>query len=129
MTANGAVEAQLVRGLLESAGVPVVLERRDVGPGSWLYLVGGNPHAPVHVFVPASLLDAARLEVLEAGFAVADQDAARVPEPPAPQRPAPQRGHRWSLMVLGALVIIAVLWIILVQIFGSATCMLRVFCG
>jgi hypothetical protein len=68
VTANGVVEAQLIRGALEASGiVPVALDATDPTPGAWLFL-SGNPNALVRVFVPASLLDAARLALLETGL-------------------------------------------------------------
>lgn len=69
VTANGIIEAELVRGVLESAGVtPVALDSSDPTPGSWMFL-SGNVNALVRVFVPVSQLDSARLALLEAGFA------------------------------------------------------------
>jgi hypothetical protein len=69
LTANGIIEAELVRGVLESAGVaPVALDSTDPTPGSWMFL-SGNVNALVRVYVSASQLDVARLAVLEAGFA------------------------------------------------------------
>lgn len=120
LTASGIVEAELVRGRLETAGVPVVLDRRDPSPGAWLYLSGGNPRAPVKVYVPSGLLDAARLELLEAGLFA--------PETASEETPPP-RGRSWAWWLLAALTALVVAWIVVVQIFGSATCALGVFCG
>lgn len=73
LTARGIIEAELVRGVLESAGVvPVALDTSDPSPGSWMFL-SGNVNALVRVFVPASMLDTARLTLLEAGFETPDQ--------------------------------------------------------
>jgi hypothetical protein len=122
LTAGGIVEAELVRGLLEQAGVPVVLDRRDPSPFAWMYLAG-NVNAPVQLYVPAALLDSARLLLLEAGFSI-DTEPAPPPAMPATQR-RPHVGIRW-ILVASALVV--ALWILLVTFFGSATCMLRVVC-
>ena len=86
LTARGIIEAELVRGVLEAAGVvPVALDGRDPSPGAWMFL-GGNVNALVRVFVPLAQLDSAKLVLLEAGF--------EQPEPPpAPQAPA--RGSRF----------------------------------
>ena len=101
LTARGIIEAELVRGVLESAGVvPVALDGRDPSPGAWMFL-SGNVNALVRVFVPLAQLDSAKLILLEAGF---EQPEA----PPAP--PAPARAHRLSsraiLLVITAVVIV-----------------------
>jgi len=101
LTAHGIIEAELVRGVLETAGVvPVALDGRDSSPGAWMFL-SGNVNALVRVFVPASQLDSARLILLETGF--------NAPEQPAPPPPAPAV-HRLSgrsiWLVITAVVII-----------------------
>lgn len=122
MTATGVIEAELVRGYLESAGVPVALDRRDPSPGAWMFLAG-NPRAPVKVFVPAGRLDEARLELLEAGF-VGGPSAEPAAEP-APLEP--RRRHRlWLLIAILSAIVAA--WIVVLQAFGSATCVLRMVC-
>ncbi|TML76903.1 MAG: DUF2007 domain-containing protein [Actinobacteria bacterium] len=100
LTARGIIEAELVRGVLESAGVlPVALDGRDPSPGAWMFL-GGNVNALVRVFVPLAQLDSARLILLEAGF--------EQPEPPAPApasaRP-PRLPRRMIWLVITAVVI------------------------
>lgn len=98
LTARGIIEAELVRGALESAGiVPVALDASDPTPGAWLFL-SGNVNALVRVFVPASLLDAARLALLEAGVAVAE-----------PQRPLAEtrRSMRWLVWVVLTLIVVS----------------------
>lgn len=118
-TAGGIVEAELARGALEGSGVPVILDRRDPSPFAWMHLAG-NMNAPVQLYVPASLLDNARLTLLEAGF---DSD-----EPTSPVPAADARTHpvvRWTLLVCAILV---TLWIVLFGIFGSVTCSLRMVC-
>jgi hypothetical protein len=122
LTAGSHVEAELVKGRLETVGVPVVLDRRDPTPGAWLYLYGGNPRAPVQVFVPASLLDAARLELLEAGLT-----APSAPQNTPAERAVPRRSWVWYLVA--AVTALAIIWILLSALFmSSATCTLRLFC-
>src|SRR5439155_20971548 len=68
LTARGIIEAELVRGVLETAAIaPVALDGRDNSPGAWMFL-SGNVNARVRVFVPASQLASARLVLLETGF-------------------------------------------------------------
>ena len=112
LTARGIIEAELVRGVLESAGVvPVALDGRDPSPGAWMFL-SGNVNALVRVFVPLAQLDSARLVLLEAGF--------EQPEPPlAP--PAPVRASRFHSRAIW-LVITAVV----IAIFLLATMHARV---
>jgi hypothetical protein len=101
LTARGIIEAELVRGVLESAGVaPVALDGRDPSPGAWMFL-SGNVNALVRVFVPLAQLDSAKLILLEAGF--------EQPEPaPAPQAPArASRFHSRAIwLAITALVIV-----------------------
>jgi len=105
LTARGIIEAELVRGVLESAGViPVALDARDPSPGAWMFL-SGNVNALVRVFVPASQLDSARLVLLEAGF--------EQPAPPPPV-PAPPRAHRLSGRVIWLVITAVVIAIYLV---------------
>ncbi len=102
LTARGIIEAELVRGVLESAGVvPVALDGRDPSPGAWMFL-GGNVNALVRVFVPLAQLDSARLILLEAGF--------EQPDPPA-SAPPPVRTSRFHSRALW-LVITAVVIVI-----------------
>jgi hypothetical protein len=83
LTAHGIIEAELVRGVLEWAGiVPVALDGRDPSPGAWMFL-SGNVNALVRVFVPVSLLDAARLVLLETGFQAPDPSVETGPKPRA----------------------------------------------
>jgi len=98
LTARGIIEAELVRGVLESAGiVPVALDGRDPSPGAWMFL-SGNVNALVRVFVPASLLDAARLVLLEAGLEASEDR----PGVPARDR---RRSHVWVWLLITAVVI------------------------
>src|SRR5688572_6976663 len=80
LTARGIIEAELVRGALETSGiVPVVLDTKDPSPGAWMYM-SGNVLAPVRVLVPSSLLEPARLALLEIGL-----DVESTPAQPAPE--------------------------------------------
>jgi hypothetical protein len=101
LTARGIIEAELVRGVLESAGVlPVALDGRDTSPGAWMFLAG-NVNALVKVFVPASQLDSARLVLLEAGLMDVEQ-----PEPPAARQERPRFHRREIWLVITAIVVI-----------------------
>jgi hypothetical protein len=101
LTAHGIIEAELVRGVLETAGIaPVALDGRDTSPGAWMFL-SGNVNALVRVFVPASQLDSARLILLEAGFTAPEQ-----PAPPPVEARAPRVSGRSIWLVITAVVII-----------------------
>ena|SRR5438270_6753360 len=105
LTARGIIEAELVRGVLETAGVaPVALDGRDPSPSAWMFL-GGNVNALVRVFVPLAQLDSARLILLEAGF--------EQPDPP-PTLPAPERAHRLSSKAIWLVITAVVIVIFLV---------------
>lgn len=121
LTASDAVEAEIVRGLLETTGVPVALDWRDPSPFAWMHL-SGNLHRPVPVYVPASMIDEARLQLLELGLA-ADE-----PTVQTPSLPVMRERHRFIWQLVLALTVIAVSWILFVEIFGFAPCALRLFC-
>lgn len=112
LTARGVVEARLIAGLLENAGIgPVHLDATDPSPSSWLFL-SGNVGALVRVYVPRAQLEGARLALLEQGAAVT---------PPSRQ---PAAGPRWSvrrleLIILAAVVVVVFGWRLL-----TATCAL-----
>lgn len=75
LTVNGHVEAQLVRGMLETAGiVRVLLDATDPSPGAWMF-PSGNPNALVRIYVPKVWLDDARLILLDAGVEAPDEPA------------------------------------------------------
>ncbi len=120
MTATGIVEAQLVQGVLDQTGIPVALDGRDQSPFAWMYL-GGNVNAPVRVLVPGAVLQAARLALLEAGFAMDAPDW----RPSAEQAPRSRIVFKRIILVAAALVI---LWIVAWTWLGSATCALRLVC-
>lgn len=104
LTARNLIEAHLVRGLLETEGiVPVAFDSSDPSAGAWLY-ISGNVNAPVRVFVPASLLDAARLAMLEIGFGPGETDE------PERSAAAAERGLPiWTWMV-AVLLLVVVVW-------------------
>jgi hypothetical protein len=124
LTASDALEAEIVRGLLEAGGVPVALDWRDPSPFAWMHL-SGNVFRPVPVYVPASLVDSARLQLLEMGLGDDESDAEIEPGLPAP---ALRERHRFLWSAIAALTIVAVAWIVFVEIFGFAPCFLRLFC-
>src|SRR5262245_49808045 len=77
VTARDALEAEIIRGLLEASGVPVALDLRDGSPFAWMHL-SGNLFRPIPVYVPASLISDARLQLLDLGLgpsSVAEPDA------------------------------------------------------
>ena len=122
VTAVDAVEAEIIRGLLEATGTPVALDWRDPSPFAWMHL-SGNLHRPVPVYVPASMVDAARLQLLELGL--------EAPEPTELEpvvRPVMRERHRVLWQVVLALTVIGAAWILFVEIFGFAPCALRLFC-
>jgi hypothetical protein len=124
LTASDALEAEIVRGLLEANGVPVALDWRDPSPFAWMHL-SGNLHRPVPVYVPMSMVDGARLQLLEMGLALAES-----PEPVQAAVPVllMRERHRLLWLVVLALTVIATSWILFVEIFGFAPCALRLFC-
>lgn len=100
LTAGGRIEAELVRGLLESDGiVPVWLDTRDPSPSAWLFPFG-DPNALVRIYVPASLLEQARLSLLETGYTVPET-------PPSPQR---SRTVWWIWIVVAVILGSIFLW-------------------
>jgi hypothetical protein len=129
LTAKDAVEAEIIRGLLEAGGVPVALDWRDPSPFAWMHL-SGNLFRPVPVYVPASLIDSARLHLLDLGLDAAD-DEGELDEEEAGDSfaiPAWRDRHRFVLRATTALTLLAVGWMIFVEIFGFAPCFLRLFC-
>ncbi len=121
LTASDALEAEIVRGFLEATGVPVALDWRDPSPFAWMHL-SGNLHRPVPVYVPTGMVDTARLELMEMGLALEEDSA------PLPAVMVMRERHRFLWQVVLALTVIAVAWILFVEIFGFAPCALRLFC-
>lgn len=118
LTARGIIEAQLVRGLLEGAGVaPIHLATHDPSPSSWMFL-SGDVNAPVRVFVLRSQLDAARLALLEGGLGLPDEEA-------APEEPAVGRSLWWRVLGIAAGIVILAgfLWRLFI-----ADCQFRALC-
>jgi len=124
LTARDAVEAEIVRGLLEGGGVPVALDWRDPSPFAWMHL-SGNLFRPVPVYVPAGLIESARLQLLELGLddpEMEEEDAASESLPMWRER------HRLLLGAATGLTLVAVGWLVFVEIFGFVPCFLRLFC-
>lgn len=93
VTASGIIEAQLIRGVLEEAGVVQVwLDTRDPSPTAWMFM-SGDPNAPVPIYVPASQLDTARLALLDSGLGDPPGDAGDTGEVDGTE---PERSTRWS---------------------------------
>ena len=126
LTARDAVEAEIVRGLLEGSGVPVALDWRDPSPFAWMHL-SGNLFRPVPVYVPAGLIDSARLQLLELGLDNPDPDE-ETGSMESDRMPEWRERHRIILAAMTGLTIIGVTWIVFVEIFGFAPCFLRLFC-
>jgi len=125
LTARDTVEAEIVRGLLEACGVPVALDWRDPSPFAWMHL-SGNLMRPVPVYVPTGLIDDARLQLLELGLT--EEDDARDEALVARPSPSLRDRHRLLWSAIAALTIIAVAWIVFVEIFGFAPCFMHLFC-
>lgn len=118
LTARGIIEAELVRGMLEASGiVPVALDARDPSPSAWLFL-SGNVNAPVRVFVPRSLLDDARLALLETGFGA--------PDPPEAGRQSRMPVEAWAIAIV--LVALAIALFAVMTWRSTATCVIGVSC-
>ncbi len=69
--AAGALQAEVLRGLLEAQGVQVVLSQE--GAGHWVYAVTVGPLGRVQILVPVEQLETAR-QILEDYRAGAYQD-------------------------------------------------------
>ncbi|MHB8512410.1 MAG: putative signal transducing protein [Actinomycetota bacterium] len=127
VTARNVFEAEILKGVLEGAGVPVMDSSFDSSPFAWMY-PAGNPNVPVKLFVPASLLEAARLELLESSF---DEIA---PEPLAPPVVATRHltsgfhGRPFWIVLAAVLTSISLATVIAVEMFGRGACDSRVLC-
>lgn len=112
LTVRGIVEAELVRGLLETAGVaPVLLDATDQSPTSWMFLAG-DVNALVRVYVPRSRLEDARLALLEA------EGSSDEVVPP----PARRTASRLVWLVIAVLIVAVFGWRLLVTACGSQPC-------
>lgn len=67
MKARHDIDAHLLEGRLQEAGVEVQLVKDRGAPGAWLY-GGSNPWAPVAILVRKLQLDEARLVLAEISF-------------------------------------------------------------
>lgn len=122
VTAHDFFEAELIRGVLEGAGLPVALDLRDPSPFAWMHLAG-NPQAPIRVLVPTGLLDAARLELLEANLT-----DSRGSDPRRMAADGTGRRSGRIRFAVAVLTLVVVAWIMILEVFGSAPCTLRLFC-
>lgn len=125
VTARDTFEGELLRGMLEAAGVPVALDGFDRSPFAWMY-PAGNVRVPVQVFVPAGLLDVARLELLEANFVTPDRLAAS--RAAAPARRLLRDRIRPVWLVVAILTALVVAWVIVIEILSFMPCVTHVFC-
>jgi hypothetical protein len=126
VTARDFYEAELIRGVLEGAGVPVALDRRDPSPFAWMHLAG-NPQAPIRVLVPASLLEAARLELMETTLA-SDEPGVEPGADEAAIGPHASRTRSFVRAAVTALTAVIVVWIVFIAVFGWAPCILHRLC-
>jgi hypothetical protein len=118
VTASGIIEAQLIRGVVEDAGVtPVWLDTFDPSPGAWMFM-SGDPNAPVPIFVPLAMLDTARIALMESGFAPGDPDDAE-PEPSERAARAPTWTGWWRIGI--ALAVIAIIVVLIASGRASVT--------
>jgi hypothetical protein len=127
VTAHDVFEAELVRGLLENASVPVVLDAFDRSPFAWMY-PAGNVQRPVQVFVPAPLLETARLELLESSVVAAGRFAQAAATDTAASRPLLRDKVRPLYVLVAVLTSITVGWFVVVEVLGFAPCVARVMC-
>jgi hypothetical protein len=111
--ARGRMVAHLIRGLLESEGIEVVLDTSNPAPGAWL-MPFGDQNAPVKVLVLERQLEWARL-----ALAQAEQEAGGA----ITGRPLQSR-----TIAVGILLGVVLLVLAFVEIFGSPTCGLGIFC-
>ena len=75
-TAPDGVAAAMIKGLLESAGTPVML--RNANSSLWLYPSGPSSLGPVDVLVPESSLQEARRLLEEDASGSADDDVVNI---------------------------------------------------
>lgn len=133
VTAKDRFEAEVLRGMLENAGVPVILDGFDRSPFAWMY-PAGNMNVPVQVLVPTGLLDVAKLELMEAGLVEHDRF---VETPSAAQATVVAAGPETRLLrdrirplwlVVAVLTALAVAMFIIVEVAGFVPCSTNVFC-
>ncbi|NMC13447.1 MAG: DUF2007 domain-containing protein [Chloroflexi bacterium] len=65
-TVSGDIYPELIRGLLESSGIPVILSQEGAGKSAYHFSVG--PLSEVDIIVPSEFLDQAK-ELIDAFFA------------------------------------------------------------
>ena len=71
--ANGQLDAEMVRGFLESAGIPAIISQESVGK---VFGLASGPLGEVNVLVPEEKTNEARelLESMERGDLIDDQE-------------------------------------------------------
>ena len=111
--ARGRMVAHLIRGLLESEGIEVVLDTSNPAPGAWL-MPFGDQNAPVKVLVRSGQLEWARL-----ALAQAEQGAGGT---------IARRPFRSRTIAVGIILGLVLAVLAFVEIFGSPTCGLGIFC-
>lgn len=114
------IEAHLLAGRLNEAGIEVQTLPDRAAPGAWLY-GGSNPWAPVAVLVRRRQLEEARLVLVEISWSGPEADRGQ----PAPPR-RPLHLLWWATAIaLGILFTAAAL---LQASRGTASCVVPVFC-
>ena len=111
--ARGHVVAHLVKGRLAEEGIESFLDTSNPAPGAWL-LPFGDPAAPVKVFVRKFHLDWARLVISEAESLPTVGGGAIY-----------SKRWFWPVALLVGAVLVA---LSLIEIFGSTSCSLGIFC-
>lgn len=128
VTARDRFEAEVMRGLLENGGVPVILDGFDRSPFAWMY-PAGNVNAPVQVLVPTGLLDVARLELMESSLVDASRWADAPPVAGAsPARRLMRDRIRPLWLVVAVLFALAVALFVIVEVAGFVPCATNLFC-
>lgn len=77
--AGNEIDARLIAGHLQDAGIRVVLEKDNSGYGDYLY-GGGNPNAPVTLLVPEEQWEAATVVLDNAAVDLAGSEDSQEPE-------------------------------------------------
>ncbi|MGH2768591.1 MAG: hypothetical protein ACRDIF_06510 [Actinomycetota bacterium] len=103
--------AHLIRGRLAAQEIEVVLDASNPAPGAWLHPFG-DQQAPVKIFVRRRDLAGAALTLHEVDH-----------RPPDPDASGPR-----TLRLAFWVVLVVVAGLGLLEIFGFAPCVLRIFC-
>jgi hypothetical protein len=111
--ARGRMVAHLIRGLLESEGIETALDTSNPAPGAWL-LPFGDQNAPVKVLVRSGQLEWARLALAQAEHSAGGTMGGRT-----------VRSRTFAVGILFGVVLVV---LAVMEIFGSPTCDLGIFC-